>query len=149
MRFHWGHGIVTAFVLFIAFIGYFVWRMTTDARTDHELVTTSYYEKELRYQEEIDAQEASKRDGYRLNIERLPEGGLKVVFPTELDHADITGSLSLYRPSNGHLDSDLTLDLSNSFLLIPDSRLLDGRWDIRVDWTYRGTRYLHKETIYY
>lgn len=149
MKFNWGHGIVTAFILFISFIGYFVWRMSTDPATDHELVTHSYYQEELRYQEEIDALKASQRDGYGLRIEKAEGGGLRVEFPAGLNHRAIEGTVSLYRPSDRHLDSDLPLDLSNPLMLIPDSRLLDGRWDIRVDWAYAGTRYLYKETIYY
>jgi nitrogen fixation protein FixH len=148
MRFHWGHGIVVSFVLFIGFIGYFVWRMTTDENANHELVTQSYYEKELRYQEEIDALQATVREGYGLKINRAPEG-LTVTFPAECNPQEIQGTVSLYRPSDRHLDSDLNVDLSKTFMLIPDSRLLDGRWDIEVDWTYQGTRYLYKETIYY
>ncbi|MEO1010524.1 MAG: cytochrome C oxidase Cbb3, partial [Bacteroidota bacterium] len=34
-------------------------------------------------------------------------------------------------------------------LLIPDKRLLDGRWDIRILWEYQGKPYLLKESITY
>jgi len=34
-------------------------------------------------------------------------------------------------------------------LLIPDKRLLDGRWDIKVSWEYKNDVYLHKESITY
>jgi len=129
---------------------YFVWRMNTDKRADHELVTDGYYEQELRYQEEIDALKATERDDHQLLISRPNSGGgLLVHFPEHLDHHKINGILSLYRPSDRQLDSDLELDLSNSSMLIPDSRLLDGRWDIKVKWEYQGTMYQYKETIYY
>jgi len=39
--------------------------------------------------------------------------------------------------------------LSNSTLLIPDSRLLDGRWNITVNWEYQGKKYRFEKAITY
>jgi len=55
----------------------------------------------------------------------------------------------LYRPSNKQLDFETTLSLSKSYLLIPDNRLVDGRWDIKIDWQYNGISYLYKKDIIY
>ena len=55
MKINWGTGIVLAFIGFITFILYFVFRMSTDDRANHDLVTEEYYKKELSYQQEIDA----------------------------------------------------------------------------------------------
>ncbi|HMR16633.1 MAG TPA: cytochrome C oxidase Cbb3, partial [Mariniflexile sp.] len=35
------------------------------------------------------------------------------------------------------------------YLLIPDNRLVDGRWNIKIDWQYNGISYLFKESINY
>ncbi|MGC1515281.1 MAG: FixH family protein, partial [Maribacter sp.] len=59
------------------------------------------------------------------------------------------GTVSLYRPSSKHLDFDVDIQLSNAHLLIPDKRLLDGRWDIKVFWEYDGEHYLFKESLIY
>jgi len=61
----------------------------------------------------------------------------------------IKGTVSLYRPSNKQLDFDLPISLSNTHLLIPDKRLLDGRWDIKIKWEINGDSYLQKEKITY
>ena len=61
-------------------------------------------------------------------------------FPEEIKNEKIKGTVFLYRPSNEHLDFDFPLVLSGSNLLIPDERLLDGRWNITVDWEYENTR---------
>ena len=37
----------------------------------------------------------------------------------------------------------------SSYLLMPDKRLLDGRWNIIVDWTYNEQSYLFKKEIFY
>jgi len=54
MKFNWGTGIVLAFIAFISFIMYFVINMSTNKKYDHDLVTEQYYNKELKFQEDID-----------------------------------------------------------------------------------------------
>ena len=75
--------------------------------------------------------------------------GISLYFPPEIDTDKLTGKVSLYRPSNQSLDFDLPLVVSNGSMLIPNARLLDGRWDIRVEWEYQGEEYLYKEAITY
>ena len=146
MKINWGTAIVIAFVAFISFILFFVVRMSMDNRANHDLVTEEYYKAELGYQKEIDAENNANENMVNLNIKKTPEG-LLVKFPEGLDYNLIKGKASLYRPSSKHLDFDLHLNLSNAHLLIPDKRLLDGRWDIKVFWEYDNQEYLHKESI--
>lgn len=148
MKINWGTAIVIAFVGFISFILFFVVRMSMDNSANHDLVTQEYYKAELGYQKEIDAETNANENLVNLNIKKTPEG-LLVRFPEGLDYNSIKGKVSLYRPSNKHLDFDLDLNLSNAHLLIPDKRLLDGRWDIKVFWEYDSQEYLHKESITY
>ena len=70
-------------------------------------------------------------------------------FPEAFNYKDITGNMFLYRPSNKQLDFETDISLSNSNLLIPDKRLVDGRWNIKIDWQYKGKSYLFKESINY
>ncbi len=146
MKINWGTGIVLAFIGFIGFILFFVVRMSTDSRANHDLVTEDYYREELAYQQEINAQNNANKDITRLLLNKKAKG-LEIVFPKKLDPKKIQGTVSLYRPSNKQLDFDLPISLSNNHLLIPDNRLLDGRWDIKVSWEYNDTEYLHKEKI--
>ncbi len=147
MKINWGTAIVIAFIAFISFILFFVVRMSTDGRANHDLVTEEYYKAELGYQKEIDA-ETNANENAKITIDKTPEG-LLLKFPEQKDFQKIKGTVSLYRPSNKHLDFDLPVSISNAHLLIPDKRLLDGRWDIKVSWEYEGEDYLHKESITY
>ncbi|MEN8789442.1 MAG: FixH family protein [Flavobacteriaceae bacterium] len=148
MKFNWGTGIVLAFIGFIGFILYFVILASTGKNSDHHLVTEDYYQEELAYQKEIDAETNAKNvaQGFRT---RKNEEGLLIEVPEELRLKDLKGTLSLYRPSNKHLDFDLDISLSNSHLLIPDNRLLDGRWDIKLRWSEKDKNYLVKKSITY
>ena len=148
MKFNWGTGIVLAFAAFIAFILYFVVISTRDPASNHDLVTEDYYQKELQYQEELDA---------ALNLEAMGGGlkatitqeGQRIEFPDAMAAEKIKGTVSLYRPSNKQLDFETPIQLSNQQVLIPKSRLLDGRWDLRVYWTYEGKPYLYRSRMTY
>ncbi len=148
MKWNWGTGIVLSFIAFIAFILFFVLRMSLDDRSNHDLVTEDYYKQELTYQLEIDAMQRAKGLSTPLKVERIASGML-IQFPKNMAPDKIEGKVSLYRPSNKHLDFDLPISLSNTHLLIPDKRLLDGRWDMDVKWTYDGVTYLHRERFNY
>ncbi len=148
MKFNWGTGIVLAFIGFICFIMYFVVSMFTDNNLDHNLVTENYYKAELEYQNDIDKQENSKNLTSDITWQRTNEG-LVISFPKDLNAENIEGKVFLYRPSNKQVDFESSISLSNYNLLIPDNRLLDGRWNIKVDWQYNGKSYMYKKEITY
>lgn len=148
MKFNWGTGIVLAFIGFISFIMYFVISMNTDKKLDHDLVTEDYYKQELKYQNDIDKVKNAKTLSSNIKWKKT-ENGMLISFPENLEPNNISGKVFLYRPSNKQLDFETTISLSNHNLLIPDKRLLDGRWNIKIDWSYKDTNYLYKEEIVY
>ena len=75
--------------------------------------------------------------------------GLKIEFPSEFIPKDITGKVFLYRPSNKQLDFEIPISLTNTYLLVPEKRLLDGRWNITIFWNYKNTAYLFKKELIY
>ena len=123
-------------------------KMSTNEKFSHDLVTEEYYKKELAYQEEIDAEE--NLNDFSEEIKGIKvTNGWQITFPEEIDASQIEGTVFLYRPSNKQLDFDLPIEVSGSNLLIPDERLLDGRWNITMDWKYNAKKYLYKASISY
>lgn len=122
--------------------------MSTDKSYNHDLVTEKYYQKELTYQESINASKNAKQLSSPVKIYRS-SNGLTVEFPENFDPTLLKGKVFLYRPSNKHLDFEMPLSLSNNYLLVPENRLLDGRWNITVQWTYKDTPYLVTDEILY
>ncbi|AZQ59278.1 cytochrome C oxidase Cbb3 [Maribacter sp. MJ134] len=147
MKINWGTGVVLAFIGFISFILFFVFKMNMDNRSNHDLVTEDYYKDALNHQTEINAQ-VNANNADKILIEKTAEG-LLLIFPETIDLKELEGTVSLYRPSNKQLDFDLPISLSNTHLLIPDKRLLDGRWDIKINWKINEDSYLQKEKITY
>ncbi|WP_370478308.1 FixH family protein [Tamlana flava] len=148
MKINWGTGIVIAFIGFISFIMYFIITMSVSDKYDHDLVTEDYYAEELKYQNDIDKLKNANDLETNISFEKTAEG-LLINFPEDLEYKKITGKMFLYRPSNKQLDFETAISLSKPYLLIPDNRLVDGRWNIKVDWKYQDKSYLYKETINY
>ncbi|MRH99696.1 cytochrome C oxidase Cbb3 [Kriegella sp. EG-1] len=148
MKINWGTSIVIAFVAFISFILFFVFRMSTEVKAEHDLVTEDYYKDELGYQKDIDAEQNAKDLSNQLKI-NITEEGLNVDFPNSQEAEKISGHIFMYRPSNKRLDFDIPISLSNSHLLIPDKKMLEGRWNIKIEWKYDDQSFLHKENINY
>jgi hypothetical protein len=146
MKFNWGTGIVIGIAAFMIFILQYVVRVQLDAKYDNELVTEQYYQKETEINANRIKQENALTLGSNLRIEMVTEG-LKVYFPETFNPEEIKGNISLYRPSNQAFDQTIPIELSSNHLLIPKSRLVDGRWDITIDFTYQGEGYLKQQTL--
>lgn len=148
MKINWGTGIVIAIACFISFIMYFVISMSTDTKYNHDLVIEDYYGQELQFQADLDHEENAKALKTNVNWKQT-DAGIVIEFPNDLNNKLITGKVFLYRPSNKQLDFEIPISLSNHNLLIPDNRLLDGRWNIKIDWQYNQKAYLYKTELTY
>ncbi|WP_035336578.1 FixH family protein [Dokdonia sp. PRO95] len=148
MKWNWGKGIVVAMACFMGFILYMVITMSTDDNYSHDLVTEEYYAKEMAYQTEIDAETNARNLVGEISGKRTPEGWL-LTFPTSISKSTNKGKVFLYRPSNQQLDFEVPMVISGSNLLIPDKQLIDGRWNIIIEWTDGVEEYMYKKSIVY
>ena len=148
MKINWGTGIVVGMVLFISFIMVMVIIMITDEKYDHQMVTDSYYEKGMVYQEEIDAETNTKSLSSDLIIQKTELGWL-LVFPEEILQAEVKGSIEMYRPSNEKLDFKLPLVLQGNQMVIPKEKLVEGNWKISVYWEMEDKPFLYKKELTY
>lgn len=148
MKWNWGKGLVVGMACFMTFILYLVITMSTDSKYSHDLVTEDYYAKEMAYQNEIDDETKLKTLSQPISGEKTAEGWL-ISFPKEINETNSKGKVFLYRPSNQKLDFEFPLLLNKSDLLIPDNRLLDGRWNITIQWETNKKSYLYKKEIIY
>jgi len=148
MKISWGTGIVITIVSFMAFILYFVITMSINKGFNHDLVTDEYYKKELKFQDEIDAIQNLANLKEKITITKSKEG-LFVKFPSKFNDEKMDGKVFLYRPSNKQLDFEIPISISKTYLLVPEKRLLDGRWNIKIAWTSNNTNYLFKKEIIY
>lgn len=143
-KLNWGVGIVITIACFIGFIMFFVIKMSTDKKYDHDLVTEEYYKQELAYQDQIDAQQNSARLAKNIQVEVTAEG-IQIMFPSE--KKDIKGEVSLYRPSNKKLDLEIPISLENQQMIIPAEKLVEGKYKLSINWKSNETTYLYKKDL--
>ncbi|MEO8534464.1 MAG: FixH family protein [Flavobacterium sp.] len=147
MKINWGTGIVIAFGLFMTFILYFVFEVQSNSKYDNDLVVEEYYKHDSHFQEEM----ARIQNAYDLKDKPsmvYTSNGLKIAFPNTFESEKIKGNILLYRPSNKKFDFNTAITLTNNSLLIPQQKLMKGRWDVNMEWQYNGKKYLSKEVIY-
>ncbi|TRW27288.1 FixH family protein [Flavobacterium zepuense] len=146
MKINWGTGIAIAIVLFMGFILFFVFSVQVNHKYDNELVVEEYYKQERVLQKKIDKEENAAALTTNVRVINTNDG-IIITFPKEFDAQYITGKVSLYRPSSRGMDFDIPISLSAPYMLIPNSNLAGGRWDITIDWKYEGTGYLNTQVL--
>ena len=148
-KFTYGHGLVIGMVAFISFIMYFVVSMLSDDQYDHELVVEDYYKEELHFQQEIDAETNANFLEETIQLKQSDKG-ISINFPENDQFKEVTGAIRFYRPSNERLDFEIPVEnINGKQFFISESRLPQGRWNIKIEWTQAGKTYLVKRQITY
>lgn len=146
IKFNWGTGIVAAFAFFMGFILFFVIKVQSDTAYDNELVVENYYKQERVLDAKLSKLQNAANRKTKITIAQ-DSAYIRINFPDVVRPEDITGKVSLYRPSSQKLDFEIPISLSKPCLLIPKSDLAGGRWDITIDWEYEETSYLYNEML--
>lgn len=144
----WPQGIIFSIAAFVVFILSFVYKVTFLPEYDHHLVSEDYYKDELNYQQEIDKLNNAALLENNVSIENV-DTGLMIHFPSEFDKSKISGIISFKRLSNDKIDFQLPIKLDANSYHIPDEKLVEGRWDIKIEWDYLDKTYLFKKKIRY
>lgn len=147
MKINWGTSIVIAFGLFMTFILFFVFKVQSNSKYDNELVVEEYYKHDAKFGDEMKRAQNAQDLSQKPKISNA-SGEITIVFPEAFIPKNISGKVSLYRPSNKKMDFEIPLSLANSTLIIPKNSLAGGRWNVNMEWQYDGKLYLSKEIIY-
>lgn len=117
MPFHWGYRIAAVYLVFVAGIGWMVYRSAGE-RVD--LVTPDYYEQEIRYQERIRQQENAATLSAPVSAS-FRDGRIEVQLPSEFDSTEVEGELTLYCPSDAGKDLHTRFTTTDrwAFLTVP------------------------------
>lgn len=146
MKINWGTSIIIAFVLFMSFILFFVFKVQSDTKYDNDLVVEEYYKHDIHFSDEMVRVQNAENLVQKPTVLETNEG-IEIVFPEVFSPDKIKGIVSLYRPSNKRLDFEIPISMSNPTLLIPKLKLVGGRWDINMEWNYFGKAYLTKTKL--
>ena len=141
----WPASIVGFFVVAIIFLTAFVvWAM----RQREDLVSADYYEREVRYQQQLDSMNRSHALATQVVVTFDPAQQVVVITLPEDKRQGATGQVHLYRPSDARLDRELPLALDVEGMQRLDAReLSDGLWKVRVKWIANGQEYFLDQPV--
>ncbi len=142
MKLNWGTSLAAIYVGFMILMLSLVFK---SRQHDVNLVSPNYYQKELDYQSEIDAQTNANHLAEKVTVKY---DGSQIVLKLSDFGSDATGKVVLFRPSDHNLDKIIPLKLVDSKMVIPTDGLRKGVWDVRVDWESAGKKYQYKESVF-
>ena len=140
----WPLGIVFTFILFVcATVGLVV--LACSHKTD--LVSTDYYEQEIRFQEHLDRLARAKELGTQVSYEPTTRK-IRICLPNEQAGKGVSGSIQLYRPSATGLDRKINFEPDTRGTQFVDAGgLQPGLWKVRVAWSAAKQDYFVEENI--
>lgn len=142
---NWGKAIIVVYVLFGAFI---ISMVVMTYQQNIDLVADDYYAQELDYQNHIHKMENLVELG-GVKVKRSGDF-LQIIFPEALASTALSGRIDLYRPSNALFDWSEDFQLNNANVYELDaSKMLGGKWDIKLEFTGGNTDYYHTEKLYW
>jgi hypothetical protein len=140
---NWGKWIVVAFVLFAVFIGIIV---AISMRQDINLVSKSYYQDELVYQEKLNRKNNTEQLKQKPEVDIVENTYLKVYFP-EAKFIE-QGEVQLFRPSSGKFDQRFKLtSAADSVQVFRVTNLIPGAYRVKLTWTMEGIDYYLEKVI--
>ncbi|MCK5782537.1 MAG: FixH family protein [Flavobacteriales bacterium] len=147
MKFNWGHGISIVLVIFVVTVAGVVILISTDDTYNHELVSETYYEDELKYQEEIDKVKNASKLETKLTY-RISKEGVLITFPSDFEYTKVSGIINMKRPSKMILDFSMPIKLDENFqMLIPAEKAIKGKWLLVIDWKVDEQEFMYKAKI--
>lgn len=148
LKISWPAGIIISITAFVIFILSFVYKVTFLPQYDHHLVSEDYYKDELNYQQEIDKLNNAAKLQENVTYKKVAKG-LLIKFPSKFEPSQIKGTISFQRMSNEKIDFKIPIKLETNNYLIENDKLVEGRWDVKIEWTVQNKTYLFKEKIMY
>ncbi len=144
-KLNWGWSIFLIYATFVLVFLFYFYKSFYEAASN-DLVVEDYYQKELVYGEVI----AKKRnaDTMRVQVQIInDQKGITVVFPDYIDDNSVSGNITLYKPDNKKLDAVIPFKLQQHQQLIGKNKLVNGKWEIYLDWKQSNIPYYIEKKI--
>ena len=140
-KWNWGWGIFVSIVLFMTIIVVIVASMMN---REVDLVTDSYYDKEIKYQQQIDKEKRTAELSKKIVV-NYTGNYVNVIFPKD---EKPTGDLYFYRPANLHKDFKVPINPDKNFSQVLDVSKLDrGLWKLQISWSINNNDYYSEKIL--
>ncbi len=140
---NWGYKILIVYIVFVFGIIFLVFKSSSQKV---DLVTTDYYDKELVYQQKIDAMKNTNQLSDTIKYE-INHSGLTIVFPKDFTGKMIAGNALLYCPSDENKDVTQNFSIKDSPVLLPVNTIDKREYELQLTWQSNGTSYYFEKKL--
>lgn len=140
---NWGHKIIVVFAVFVSGMLFLAYKAS---RQNIEMVTEDYYAKELVYQQKIDETKRTAMLSSPVMIS-VTSHQLSIKFPKDFAGKEITGTVSLYCPSDEKKDMHRQFDVTDRVLSMPVPGHYKGLHYVKINWNAGGISYYYEHKI--
>jgi hypothetical protein len=141
----WPIAITGFFIVAIIFIATFI---AFAVKQREDLVSADYYEREVRYQRQLDSMNQSQSLATESVVTFEPTLRTIVITLPIAQTQGATGNIHLYRPSDARMDRELPLTLNAAGVQHIDTKAMnDGLWKVRVKWNANGQDYFLDQPV--
>jgi len=147
MRLNWGIIIVilyTGLILLVLIMVMFSFTQKVD------LVTDNYYEKELKYQEQIDKIKRTDQLSDKLDF-KINSRIAYIKFPNKPDPENPNNLIHFYRPSNSNYDRIVKISTDSTNLQkieLNKEKFSKGFWRVMINWISGGIAYYTEKEFF-
>jgi nitrogen fixation protein FixH len=140
----WGKGILISIIVFLAGTAFM---MVIAFNSPADLVVKNYYEKGVKYQEQIDRINRTNALSEQADV-KFTGTGLFIKIPKMFSPGKLNGEVFFYRPSSAEGDWKVPLSVDSSgAALISTAGLEKGFWKVELSWSADNKDYF-KETSF-
>ena len=135
---NWGNKIVLTFFVFVSII---ITMVVISMKQDVFLVSEDYYDKEIKYQSQIDKMNLTSNEGATVAISKNED---KVQF----DFSDVPEKreIHFFRPSDATKDFKVEV-MKEKRQSLSKTNLGKGYWKMKISWSANGNDYYTEKSI--
>ena len=134
---NWGYKIMIVFSLFVAGI---VVLVIKSSRQSQQMVTTGYYEKELVFQQQIDARNRSASLSKGIAAGYFNEV-ISIAFPPEMKGREISASIHLYCAADEQQDRMFVEQTTDAVVTLNAKGVKAGKYYLKLSWQQGQAQY--------
>lgn len=137
MKLSWGYRIALLYGGFLLLIALLVGGSMMQR---FDLVADNYYERELAYQDVIDA-DRNQQSLSAPVVMNLKNSKLEFVFPDDFANTNIAGEIWFYSPVQESWDKKVPLNITEQQFFVDAGDLQPTRYMVKLSWEANGKKY--------
>jgi hypothetical protein len=144
---NWGHRILILYLSFVVMISFLIYLCSAQK---FDLVSENYYDKEIKFQEQIDRMNNAIADSSNVLITNNEvDNSINISFRKINNPDDVNGVINFFRPDNSAVDFAEPIKLNpENMQIISTSKMTKGKWLAKFQWNVKGRSYYQEEAIY-